>query len=169
MCLGFLPTREVARTNRGVGAGARGEQAAAGDELDHVVVFTPPNEEQAGKTKLFACLLLFLIPADLILICTIYFLGGPVVDTMTYEAGTMDLATFLSALVALALGVVGMKLHDTRLLTLFIVVFYIDAIINLVRVSSILQLAQFFMQISVCHVTSLYKISLVPQWWVADS
>ena len=175
MCLGFRPTaREGSRGgNRGGVGGARGDAgvnaAGAGDELDHVVVFTPPNEEQASKTKLFACLLLFLIPADLILICTIYFLGGPVVDTMTYAAGTTDLVTFLSALVALCLGVLGMKLRDTRILTLFIVVFYIDAIINLVRVSSILQLAQFFMQISVCHVTSLYKVSLVPQWWVADS
>ena len=126
------------------------------------------KEAYYQETKLFACLLLFLIPADLILICTIFFLGGAVVSEEVAEAGATDLVTFVCALVALALGVVGLRLRDTRILTLFIVVYYIDSVINLVRISSILQLAQFFMQISVCHVTSLFKNSLVPQWWVAD-
>ena len=161
ICLGFPPSRESHRR--------RQQRNGADDHGENVMVFTPPNEEQASKTKLWACILFFLIPADVILICTIFFLGGAVIDDENYNAGTTDLVTFLCALIALCLGLIGMKLKDTRILTLFIVIYYVDAILNLVRVSSILQLAQFFMQIGVCHCMTHYKSTLMPQWWIADA
>ena len=160
MALGFPPLKEPARGNR------RREEPNDGDA---VVVFTPPNEEQASKTKLWACILFFLIPADVILICVIFFLGSAKIGNESYDAGTTDLVTFLCALIALCLGLLGMKLRDTRILTLFITVYYVDAIINLVRVSSILQLAQFFMQIGVCYSMGHFKSSLIGTWWVADT
>lgn len=159
MALGFPPLKDTTRA-------ARRDDPLAGDAI---VVFTPPNEDQASKTKLWMCILLLLIPADVVLIFTIYFLGDAIIDDDSYSSGTTDLVSFLCALVALGLGLVGMKLRDTRLLTLFIVIYYVDAMINLVRISSILQLAQFFMQIGVCHSMSHFKSTLVPQWWIADT
>jgi len=192
MSLGFPPVKIASDAERR----RRAEQEAQ-ELLENVVVFTSPSDEQYSKAKLYACILLFLMPADLILICSIYFLekgsssGGsstssssdgsddilgsgnqPTSDgdpsSSTLGEANNDLVTFLASLFTLFLGCVGLKLRDVRILTLFVVLFYIDALLNLVRVNTILQLAQFFMQIGVAHPMTAFKNTLLPQWWIAD-
>jgi hypothetical protein len=76
--------------------------------------------------------------------------------------------TFFVALAALSLCVVGMHLRDSRMLALFVVIYYVDALLSLVRIASIPQLVRFLCQVSVCHVTFLHKQAIQPVWWVAE-
>lgn len=54
-----------------------------------------------------------------------------------------------------------MRVQSVRVITIFLLIFYIDALINLIRVYSVLQFIHFVLQLAVCHVMTQYKQTLV--------
>ncbi len=133
-------------------------------ELDNLVVFSSPTEEQISRAKIFVCLLYFLIPIDLGLISTLFFYKDLSNDT-TFSNGTHDSLTFACTLIELILALIAIHVRDTRLLTAFIMIFYVDSLINLIRAYSVLQFTHFVIQLGICHVASQYKYSLTPTWF----
>jgi len=132
---------------------------------DNIVVFTSPGEDQVNRTKVFACLLYFLLPADLILITTIFFRGAIFNDPVVGDEDVAEGLTYAATLLTICLGVAGIKLEDTRVVSLFMTLFYIDALINLIRVYTVLHFAHFIIQIIICQVMRQFKITLQSTWF----
>ena len=47
--------------------------------------------------------------------------------------------------------------------------FYIDALINLLRVYSVLQITHFFLQVAICQMMTQYKVTLQPTWFTPSN
>jgi len=173
-----LPNNQV-----GLGMPVRKRGEVEGDDDDdgneRLMVFSSPGLAQNTRSNVFGCLLLFfLLPADLILATVIFihsYLGGALfedsLDTLLQNPDDVaatkvtHILTFVCTVFTLLLGIIGMRLKDTRIITCFIVVFYIDALVNLVKVYTVLQFSHFVVQLAVCHVMGQYKLTLVPSWF----
>ncbi len=142
-------------------------------EEENLVVFASPSADQLSRARLWQrVLLFFLLPSDLVLAIVIFALGGPSLaptsSDVSRRGSSADLVTFLVALAAAALCALAMRLQDTRMLTLFVVLYYVDALLSLVRISEILQLVRFLCQVAVCHIAFLHKQAIQPVWWIAE-
>eukprot|EP00808_Paulinella_micropora_P002769 g69915.t1 len=154
-----LPSKQVAL---GFEQGAAKDQE--GDMLnENMVVFSSPAGELPNRSRISACIVIFLFPADLFLVIMIY-LDSTVLNKSGQPSDDAAGLTFAASILMLALGLIGWNLHDTRILTLFVVLFYVDALINLVRVSNVVDFTHFVVQIVICQIVRQYKLTLMADW-----
>jgi hypothetical protein len=161
VCLGY-PAHKGADS----GSQAALDNASNVNDIDNVIVYANANEEQRSRGKVFFCLAWFLFAADLVLISVLYSKAANTDDT-TFNSGSRELnkISYGCVVLEIALGLIGMLFKSQRLLTVFIVAFYIDSLINLIRVYSVLQFVHFVLQISLAHIMTQYKYSLGPIWF----
>jgi len=74
----------------------------------------------------------------------------------------MNIATCVLAIVILLLG---MLTKNPKIILTFIVLFAIDAFVNLLRLYSILQFFYFLLQIVVIYLANYFRVLLSPQWY----
>jgi hypothetical protein len=132
------------------------------EEIDTstVMVYASRMRGQLGRSRCFLWFLLFLMPADACIVLTIM-IQAAMNDTLT----TIDGAIFVLTLLALVMAHVGTRTLDSRLMTIFETVYYIDALINLFRVENRLQFAHFGIQLVICHCVGGFKTSIAGQWF----
>jgi len=114
---------------------------------------------------MYAYILFLLLPADLILITTILFQNSSQSPLLDMEHTNGEALTYSSSLLILLLGFASVKLRDTRLISLFIVLYWLDAIINLIRVYTVLQFCHFIAQILICQSMRFYGLTLQASWF----
>ena len=154
MCLGFPPV-----------SGQREEEEE--DDV-RLMVFSLPTEEMRQRMGVFTWLLLVLFALDFVLVCLVYANAGWA-QPASFSDGQMDATTFACTLCEIALGLVAMRGKDTRILTLFVVLYYADALINLLRVYSVLQITHFILQLAICQIMTQYKVTLQPTWFTPSN
>ncbi len=158
-CLGFPPSENV-----GSLTGAADDDAGNNDQ--DLVVFSSPGQDQLHRAAVFSYVLALLIVVDLVLIIAIFTNGSMVNDVVT--SGVDDSPSqlqFACTFISLILASVAIKLRDTRLVTLFIAVFYVDALLNLLRVYTALHFAHFVCQLVICHLMTQYRSTLTATWF----
>jgi len=127
-------------------------------------IFSTAGDDAIQRAKMHGCLLRFLLPADLIFVATMYFQSIYSADGDPYMGMTDDLA-FTSTLLGVLLGFLAMWQRDSRLLTIFICVFIVDSLVNLVRLSTIFQFVQFALQLLICYVGGQFQAILGTSWF----
>jgi len=128
-------------------------------------IFSTAGEDAAARAKIHACLLRFLLPADLIFVATMYFQTlYSAVEAEPYMGMTDDLA-FSATLLGVLLGFLAMWQKDPRLLTIFICVFIVDSLVNLIRLTTIFQFVQFALQLLICYVGGQFQAILGTSWF----
>lgn len=132
---------------------------------ENLLVFATPGDEQHMRARVFCCLLYFLMPADIVLVTSMFF-GGTIIDA---PFSLVDLFTYLCTLATLIIGLLAVRYRHNRTLAFFRIVFYVDAIMNLVRVYSITQFSHFILQIAICHIVTQLRNLLLPSWFVPNS
>lgn len=145
------------------------------DNASRFIVFSYPGESNENRSNVYGCLLyFFLLPADFILSTVIFahlYMDGVLFDDMFVQYTDLDdgkstlVLSYLCTCLLILLALIGMKLRDTQVLTLAIVVFYVDALVSLIKVYTVLQFSHFVVQLAVAHVLSLFKLRLVPAWF----
>jgi hypothetical protein len=158
-CLGFPPSENV-----GSLTGSQGDDEAAND--DDLVVFSSPGQDQLHRANVFTWLLSLFLFIDLIVIIIIFVDGSMVNDIVTSGVDdTPSQLQFACTFVSLILAGVAIRLRDSRLVTLFIAVFYVDALLNLLRVYTALQFTHFIAQLVICHLMTQYRTTLTATWF----
>lgn len=162
VCLGFPPDNSLTDS-------AIHSQPNSGlnpNQVDNLLVYSGPSIEHMQRARIFGWLLMFLLLVDVVLVSLIYFLGRSIGDSASYNSGpgSFDTLTYTTTMLELGLAVMALILRNTRLATMFMVVYYIDALINLIRVYSVLQFAHFILQLAINHVMGQFKTALLPNW-----
>lgn len=128
-------------------------------------IFSTAGEDAAARAKIHACLLRFLLPADLIFVGTMYFQTLYAASEAEPYMGLTDDLAFSATLLGVILGFVAMWQKDARLLTIFICVFIIDSLVNLIRLTTIFQFVQFALQLLICYVGGQFQSILGTSWF----
>lgn len=156
VCLGLVPSLKQAQA---------APAAAAPASTQTWYIFSTAGEDAAARARIHSCLLRFLLPADLVFVATMYFqtIYTPV-EAEPYMGMTDDLA-FTTTLLGVILGFLAMWQKDARLLTIFICVFIVDSLVNLVRLTTIFQFVQFALQLLICYVGGQFQAILGSSWF----
>jgi len=134
---------------------------------DNMLIFASPGDDQVGRNRVLAYLLYCLIPCDFVLITVIFLQGGSSAQYPLSDGhqAVSDSLSYSVTVMILALGVVGMQLRDTRLISLFLAVFYVDSLLSLIRVYTVLQFSHYIIQLAICHIMSQLKSTLMATWF----
>eukprot|EP00455_Lapot_gusevi_P029309 TRINITY_DN3137_c0_g1_i9.p1 TRINITY_DN3137_c0_g1~~TRINITY_DN3137_c0_g1_i9.p1 ORF type:complete len:159 (+),score=29.50 TRINITY_DN3137_c0_g1_i9:71-478(+) len=135
--------------------------------MSRLVVFSRMGPEQAVRSRTYSFFLTLLIPADCILLLFIYF-RGPLGDG-TLRNDPQDLISLLCTFSLFLFAVLGFKLKSTRILTFFINALYVDALLTLSQVYSLLQMSHFLIQVAICQTADQFKTTLVSSWFSPPS
>lgn len=134
---------------------AAGPQAAVDDNL---VVFTSPGHEAAMRRKWYACIIYVLLAALLVLVSVAYAFDAP------HSAGRKTI--FAGSLLTMAFGVAAIVWKNSRMCTIFVAVTCIDALLTLLRLTSVVDFVQAVLQGLLCHFMKSFKGTLLPNWFV---
>jgi len=134
---------------------------------ENMLIFASPGDDQVGRNRVLAYLLYCLIPCDFILITVIFLQGGTSVQYPLSDGDQVvaDGLSYSVTVMILVLGLLGMQLRDTRIITLFLVVFYVDSLLSLIRVYTVLQFSHYIIQLAICHIMSQFKSTLLATWF----
>eukprot|EP00457_Paulinella_chromatophora_P012208 gb/GEZN01012401.1/.p1 GENE.gb/GEZN01012401.1/~~gb/GEZN01012401.1/.p1 ORF type:complete len:228 (+),score=17.30 gb/GEZN01012401.1/:55-738(+) len=130
---------------------------------ENMVVFSSPATDLPNRSRISACIVVFLFPADFFLVTMIY-IDSTILGENVQPVDNYPGMAFAAAVIMLSLGLLGWKLQETRILTLFIVLFYVDALINLIRVANVVHFTHFVLQIVICQIVRQYKLTLMADW-----
>jgi len=150
MSIGFVPDKEAER-----------ERAERKNLDEGIVVFTSPNEDAVQRRRKLLCVLITMFLGEFILVTTDFSLKSPISGT--------DTTTYIGFCFAIVFGLLAMRWRDPRMITLFIVVFYADSFVALLRMDTILDWLRFFLQLVMCHWMRQFKETLLPSWFVPQS
>ena len=91
------------------------------------------------------------------------------VNTPWYLSATkysMDGFCYAATLLCDVIGAASVKFEDTRLMTIFVTLYHVDAMFNLLRTEtgSICQVLHFLIQMVICYIMRLHRGSFMPTW-----
>lgn len=133
---------------------------------DDLIVFSTPGKEITGPVRIFTLVLLVLLLADLVIVSLIYFGRESIESALAAErTGDVETAAYGFVMAALGMAAIGMLLKNARILTLFIVVYYVDAILTLVRVYTVAQFIHFLLQMGICYCCNQFRGALIANWF----
>lgn len=133
---------------------------------DNLLIFSSPGEVQGSRSNIFSCLLKwFLFPVDFILATLIFADPKVKIESSGSAFASPSLLSYVCTILCIMLGYMGLRNRSTRVITLFIVVFYVDALLNLIRVETVMQFSYFVVQLILCHLMGQFKLTLVPSWF----
>jgi len=144
MSLGFPPDKNRDRDER--------------KNDDNLVVFTSPGEEHLYRRKRLMCLVIGALAVEVIIITCAFALN----DTQT----TIETLAYISSLFAVVLAFVGMRWRNTRIITLLVVVWYVDCLVGLLRMYTFWDWLRLFAQLGLCQWMLAFKSTLQPTWFV---
>jgi hypothetical protein len=126
-----------------------------------LVLFSSPGHDSLNKFKLYKCFLFVLYPVDIGVVTAIF--GDAATSG---HLNTVDAIVYISTIMALIFALLAIYVRSSRALVLFVVVYYIDGIINLYRVENVfnLQCAHFACQLAIAHSISSIKNSIIGSW-----
>eukprot|EP01006_Ploeotia_vitrea_P035851 TRINITY_DN65940_c4_g1_i2.p1 TRINITY_DN65940_c4_g1~~TRINITY_DN65940_c4_g1_i2.p1 ORF type:complete len:240 (+),score=88.14 TRINITY_DN65940_c4_g1_i2:42-761(+) len=139
------------------------------EELDdeNIMVYSAPGSDQRNRSQVFAFLLYVMMAADFALLTFIFERGkGAIQGSVTADSNSYSAQlSYATTVLVMLLGCAGAALRDTRLLGVFLPLFYVDSVLNVLRVYTILQFTHFAVQIMICYVAKLLKKNLMGAWF----
>lgn len=165
--LGFPPAKGRARPVGGEGGGGEDDEDVREIDEDDIVVFSLPGRDQRTRATVYRALISFMLLCDLVLVCLIYAHGpGSIEGSVTNgERDTAGRVALAASLAVITLGFVATHASSARLLTVFVVLYYIDGVISLLRVYSVLQFAHFALQVATASLAMSYQRNLLAAWF----
>jgi hypothetical protein len=164
VALGFPPEKD----RRGV-EDDEGDEEGEQRDLDEnaLIVFSNAGQDQRNRNAVLEVLIVFLLACDAVLVSLTFFFGpnsiaGPAAN------GKHDLggyASYCSTMAVIVLGLLAVRSRDTRLLTAFIALFYVDGIFNIIRIYTILQFAHFAIMLAICYFAKDLKSGVEAFWF----
>eukprot|EP01006_Ploeotia_vitrea_P035850 TRINITY_DN65940_c4_g1_i1.p1 TRINITY_DN65940_c4_g1~~TRINITY_DN65940_c4_g1_i1.p1 ORF type:complete len:274 (+),score=76.88 TRINITY_DN65940_c4_g1_i1:42-863(+) len=123
--------------------------------------------DQRNRSQVFAFLLYVMMAADFALLTFIFERGkGAIQGSVTADSNSYSAQlSYATTVLVMLLGCAGAALRDTRLLGVFLPLFYVDSVLNVLRVYTILQFTHFAVQIMICYVAKLLKKNLMGAWF----
>ena len=157
----LLPSGQMA-----IGLAANTKQAEHSGRDDNVrlMVFSLPTDEMRQRGVVFFYLLLVLFVIDFILLSLVY-ADNSWIEQARFSDGSMDRLTFACELIELLLGCVVLRVKEVRMMSMFIVIVYVDMFLNLLRCYSVLLITHFILQFAICQVMTQYRVTLQPTWF----
>ena len=155
MLLGFAPLEPDQR---------RTQQANEAALSQHLLVLTQSTWDSRQRQRVFSFLLFLLIPIDLVLFTLIYTISNQF-SIINFTPGSMDSLSYAVNFVIICMGWIAIYLRESRLITFFIICFSLDAILQLMRIFSVLQICHFLLQMCIVFVTIQYRHALQPTWF----
>ena len=139
------------------------EQHSRDDNI-RLMVFSLPTDEMRQRGVVFFYLLLVLFAIDFILLALIY-ADNSWIEQARFSDGNMDRLTFACELIELLLGCVVLRVKEVRMMSMFIVIVYVDMFVNLLRCYSVLLITHFIIQFAICQVMTQHRVTLQPTWF----
>lgn len=121
------------------------------------MIMVLPTLDSALRIKMAICLLIMLLPLDFTIASCLYFLDS--------DQGPVDILIYITSSLILVLGGVAIRNRSARLLTLFTIVVYVDCMVSLVRLYTVIHFLRFLVQLCICKATSHLRANMLPIWF----
>lgn len=117
-----------------------------------------------SKYKYYAILSIILMLCDILLFTLLYAKANIFDYYLTQYYSGNDSLMYTLNIITCALGLSGLLLHDTRMMTLFTILWYCISLYSLLRVYSVVQYVHFILQIFTCHSVRQCRLLVTSMW-----